>query len=109
VAAIALVDEDTLNNGAAVDQAHDAIFANPGARWGQREPRRAAARMAPKQRGGLLSPVFRNSNPTMNKEAQVRADVEALRSLGKDELRARWTKCSERPLPQPSPKICWAA
>ena len=28
----------------------------------------------------------------MNKEAQVRAEVEALRSLGKDELRARWTK-----------------
>jgi hypothetical protein len=35
-----------------------------------------------------MSPVFRNSN----KEAQVRADVETLRSLGKDELRARWTK-----------------
>jgi hypothetical protein len=28
----------------------------------------------------------------MNKEAQVRAEVETLRSLGKDELRARWTK-----------------
>jgi hypothetical protein len=38
-----------------------------------------------------MSPVFRNSNPTMNKEAQVRAEVETLRSLGKDELRARWT------------------
>jgi hypothetical protein len=48
--------------------------------------------MAPKQRGGLMSRIFRNSNPTMNKEAQVRAEVEALRSLGKDELRARWTK-----------------
>src|ERR1700727_1723206 len=47
--------------------------------------------MAPKHRGGLMSPV-RNSNPTMNKEAQVRAEVETLRSLGKDELRARWTK-----------------
>src|ERR1700742_2260503 len=48
--------------------------------------------MAPKQQGGLMSPVFRNSNPTTNKEAQVRAEVETLRSLGKDELRARWTK-----------------
>ncbi len=28
----------------------------------------------------------------MNKEAEVRAEVETLRSLGKDELRARWTK-----------------
>jgi Protein of unknown function (DUF2924) len=28
----------------------------------------------------------------MTKEAQVRAEVEMLRSLGKDELRARWTK-----------------
>ena len=35
-----------------------------------------------------MSPVFRNSN----KEDQVRAEVETLRSLGKDELRARWTK-----------------
>jgi Protein of unknown function (DUF2924) len=48
--------------------------------------------MPPKQRDGLMSPVFRNSNPTMNKEAQVRAEVETLRSLGKDELRARWAK-----------------
>jgi hypothetical protein len=48
--------------------------------------------MAPTQRGSLMSPVFRNSSPTMNKEAQVRAEVETLRSLGKDELRARWTK-----------------
>jgi hypothetical protein len=40
------------------------------------------------ERGGLTSPVFRSSN----KEAQVRFEVEALRSLGKDELRARWTK-----------------
>jgi hypothetical protein len=39
-----------------------------------------------------MPPVFRNSNPTMNKEAQVRAEVETLRSLDKDELRARWTK-----------------
>jgi Protein of unknown function (DUF2924) len=35
-----------------------------------------------------MSPVFRNSN----KEDQVRAEVETLRSLGKGELRARWTK-----------------
>jgi hypothetical protein len=49
-------------------------------------------RIAPKQPGGLISPVFRNSNPNMKKEAQVRAEVETLRSLGKDELRARWTK-----------------
>jgi hypothetical protein len=28
----------------------------------------------------------------MTKEAQVRAEVEKLRALGKDELRARWTK-----------------
>jgi hypothetical protein len=40
--------------------------------------------------GGLHS--LKNSYPTMNKEAQVRAEVEILRSLGKDELRARWTK-----------------
>jgi hypothetical protein len=39
-----------------------------------------------------MSPVPRNSNPAMNKEAQVRAEVETLRSLDKDELRARWTK-----------------
>ena len=39
-----------------------------------------------------MAPVPRNSNPAMNKEAQVRAEVEALRSLDKDELRARWTK-----------------
>jgi hypothetical protein len=44
------------------------------------------------QGGGLMSPIPRNSNPTMNKEAQVRAEVETLRSLGKDGLRARWTK-----------------
>jgi Protein of unknown function (DUF2924) len=48
--------------------------------------------MPSNQRGGLMSPVFRNSNPTMNKEAQVRAEVETLRTLGKDELRAPWTK-----------------
>jgi hypothetical protein len=35
-----------------------------------------------------MSPIFRNTN----KEAQVRAEVDILRSLGKDELRARWTK-----------------
>jgi hypothetical protein len=35
-----------------------------------------------------MSPVFQNSN----KEDQVRVEVETLRSLGKDELRARWTK-----------------
>jgi hypothetical protein len=46
-------------------------------------------RMAPKQRGGLMSLVAQNSNPTMNKEAQIRAEIEALRSLDKDELRAR--------------------
>jgi hypothetical protein len=39
-----------------------------------------------------MSQGFRSSNPTKNKEAQVRAEVETLRSLGKDELRARWTK-----------------
>jgi hypothetical protein len=39
-----------------------------------------------------MHPVPRNSNRTMNKEAQVRAEVETLRSLDKDELRARWTK-----------------
>jgi hypothetical protein len=39
-----------------------------------------------------MSPAFRNSNPTTNKEAQVRAEVETLRSLGKDELRVRLTK-----------------
>jgi hypothetical protein len=44
--------------------------------------------MAPNERGGLMSPVFRNPS----KEAEVRAEVEALRSVGKDELRARWTK-----------------
>jgi hypothetical protein len=48
-------------------------------------------RTTPKKAGGLLSPALRNSNPTMNKETQVRAEVEALRSLDKDELRARWT------------------
>jgi len=48
--------------------------------------------MPPKQRGSLMSPISRNSNPTMNKEAHVRAEIETLRSLGKDELRSRWTK-----------------
>jgi hypothetical protein len=42
---------------------------------------------------GLTSPFSRKiKNLTMNKEAQVRAEVAALRSFGKDELRARWTK-----------------
>jgi hypothetical protein len=39
-----------------------------------------------------MPPVFRDSKSAMSKEAQVRAEVEALQSLGKDELRARWTK-----------------
>jgi hypothetical protein len=40
--------------------------------------------------GGLRA--LEISNPTINKEGQVRAEVEMLRSLGKDELRARWSK-----------------
>jgi hypothetical protein len=36
--------------------------------------------------------AFGKLNQTINGEAQVRAEVETLRSLDKDELRARWTK-----------------
>jgi hypothetical protein len=53
------------------------------------EPRSGRRRLS-KATGGLRS--LENANSTMTKEAHIRAEVEMLRSLGKDELRARWTK-----------------
>jgi hypothetical protein len=55
---------------------------------------------------GLTSPFSRKiKNLTMNKEAQVRAEVETLRSLGKDELRARWTKMFGKAPPSALTKV----
>jgi DUF2924 family protein len=51
---------------------------------------RRGRRRLPEAAGGRRS--LDNSNPTINKEGQLRAEVEMLRSLGKDELRVRWTK-----------------
>jgi hypothetical protein len=48
---------------------------------------------------GIEERSLENPIPIINKEAPVRAEVETLRSLGKDELRARWTKMFGRAPP----------
>jgi hypothetical protein len=46
------------------------------------------------------------SKPT---ESEIIAEVEKLRTLGKDDLRVRWSKMFGKSPPQPSPRICSAA
>ena len=41
-------------------------------------------------------------------DSDIRAEVENLRSLDKDDLRARWRKLFGRRRP-PSPRTCWSA
>src|SRR5262249_43643308 len=80
------------NNGSAVEQADDAIRGTTElveASSSLDELRKGRRRLS-EAAGGLRS--LENSHPTVNKEAQVRAGVEMLLALGKDELRVRWTK-----------------